>query len=1416
MGKSLSITMGKKKVKEVNPEVKEKKKNKKPIEEPEEIKKPQRGLAIGDNFGWTGKLPATLLHEHCQKQKWGKVIFDMKKTSKGFIGIANLSWENPKTKEVIHIKMMPDSDIYEPKETTNEARHYVATYALFRINYVKNMKMILPKIFRDYWSDLETKRLETLKSNKEKHDAIYNCNPFTVFLEQRAKSEQLLKEKEQKQQNDLKVRKPTVNISSSNKTLTTLLNLKSTTKRQGNMNQTCPSFPKKVWANAPFIDFPSELRISIENSIKNHINWILDDDASQNNEEYLHSLVRLGFRESHIKESFQYTSSFIDSLEWLLFHIPEDDLPPFFSKSDQDSSVSLKISKNIQFEYLVNRVSQSGFDMDEILTTLEENKNDELKTCVQLTHRIVEYSPVQGDFGESQELWEQEIDGIQMIDANKIHYIENSQNRIVTISLNSRNLKQDDLLSLKLYKSDNYPNDLLGIQLIVNNNSFKLANYIKLSILRQLIQYIIKNGFLGDCYIFSIVEWLEDNVSMIIDNPGPLIQGDLSSKSSREKNQAISSKKAFKNKREKKLQPEDIDNLSKKYQLKLKSNEILNSLKKRSELPAWKKREQLVSVINSNKVTIVTGETGSGKSTQIVQFILDYLNSTGDFESSIVCTQPRRISTIGLAERISEERNDDLGKETGYIIRGENKTSNETRISFVTTGVLLRMLQSLMTSSDQNENGIFNKLQYIFIDEVHERSVDSDFLLVILKKIMKKFPKLKIILMSATISVDKFRNFFNMDLNHIHIEGRTFPIKDYYLDSILNDLDYTITTSDQIIKPKADSHFFKQGNINYDLIASLCLKIDKELSEDRNKGSILVFLPGIMEISHCIRNIEKAFDESGRKNWCLPLHSALSSIDQKRVFKIPPKDARKIVVSTNVAETSITIPDCVVVIDSGRSKTLFFDSKIHTTKLIENWCSKAEVSQRRGRSGRITNGNCYHLYTKETETGMLDQPIPEIKRTRLENLYLVVKAMGIKKVEEFLSGGLDPPDQHSLSKSKKVLTEIGALNKDNLSHLGKYLSLLPTDLLSGKLLIFGCIFGCLEVCLTLAAIRSTGSPFLNNFENRERIKQTQNSFSKGQGDLIGMANAFRQYEDLKGESKNAKKFLNENFLSYLTLKEIASTRTQYISILKDIGFVAINYNPRNTNNEGHKSLNRNNENYSIIRAIIASSFYPQIARVQLPDPKYVQSLVGAIEIDPDAKQTKFWIRNENYIDNVKNGVEASDVLPATRAFLHPSSVLFETNNVNDSNTPSNEDFTNEEDINKVRQMYKDLKPRVPGSSNAAKATFVAYGTSHYTQKLYLRDITPTSTIAALLFGGDIAYDMTSQVTSGKSSPGIVLDNWMPIRTWCKNGVLIKRLRILLDSLIEDKLSNPHYSGNGDGSTSSNDEILVVIERILNI
>lgn len=1428
--------MGKKgKAKQEPPQVevkdaKLKKKSSNVKEEIEDPKKPQRGLAIGENFGWTGKLPATLVHEHCQKQKWNKVIFDMRKTPIGFIGIVNLSWENPKTKEVIHIKMIPDSDLYQPKETTNEARHFAATYALHRINYTKNMKMLLPVIFRNYWSDLEAKRLETLKSNKGHHDNIYNENPFLVFMLQREKREKLEKEKSIREQNDAKARKPTINILSKNSA--PKLNFSSDSKQKTNgtssdkvvkvkLLENVPEFPRKVWANAPFIDFPSDIRVSIERGIKNHIDWILDSSHSQldpeKKQEFTNQLLRLGFRDSHIQESLKYTFTFIDALEWLLFHIPEDDLPPFFCKRDEDSNVSLKISNNIQKEYLMKRLAESGFDNDEVVSTLKENNNQEIETAIRLSYKSSDYIPTNEAAEDGDLLWKQEIESIEVIGSNEIEFIEGTQERVVSIKLNPKNIEKN-LLCLKLYRVENYPNDLPGIQLVVTNSSFKLANYIKLSTLRQLNNYIVDNGFIGDCFIFSIIEWLEENISKVIDNPGPIITDSKIRESYRVSSTSSTNHKKHSHQVTKSiLTQKDIEKLALEQNKKLNTQDVKASIGKRSKLPAWNKKHELVSIINQNKVTLVTGETGSGKSTQIVQFILDDLNSKKNFESRIICTQPRRISTIGLAERISDERVNKLGNEVGYIIRGENKTNKFTRISFVTTGVLLRMLQSFLGSDSSSKLSIFDNLEYIFVDEVHERSVDSDFLLIILKRIMKKFKNLKVILMSATIDVEIFKNFFNTPVNHIHIEGRTFPIQDFHLDSILTDLDYTITNRDgEEIKPKADSQFFKSGTLNYDLISELCLNIDTKLAKESNDGSILVFLPGIMEINQCIRYIENAFSEENKKTWCLPLHSALSSNDQKRVFKVPSKGTRKIVVSTNVAETSITIPDCVVVVDSGRSKMMFYDANSNATKLIESWCSKAEIMQRRGRSGRITNGTCYHLYTKDTENQMLSQPIPEIKRTRLESLYLIVKSMGINKVEEFLNGGLDPPDASSLLKSKQFLSEIGALtNTEQISHLGRYLSYLPADLQSGKLLIFGCIFGCLDICLTLASLSVTGSPFLNSFENREAIKQAKSKFSKQNGDLVVSALAYNAYETLRLEGKNTKKFLSENYLSYLTVKEITSTRTQYLSLLKDIGFVPLSYNTKDSSDASFISLNKNKDNFQVISAIITGAGYPNVARVQFPDAKYFQSSAGAIEIDLDIRQIKFWIRNDAYITKVKADQDIGEDLPASRAFIHPSSLLFSDSNKTTEVTDP--DLLNEDgsvNMEKARSQYKaDLTPQVSGTGNSLKQSFVVYGSSSHTSKLYLRDLTPTSTLSTLLFGGDITYDLSNYVSSGKTSPGIVLDSWMPVRTWCKNGVLIKRLKTLLDKAIEDKLSNPSYT-NMKSDLNATDDIISVVEKVL--
>ncbi|GEQ72968.1 hypothetical protein JCM33374_g6656 [Metschnikowia sp. JCM 33374] len=1406
-------------------------KNVSPDKEESGPQKPQRGLAIGDNFGWTGKLPATLLYEHCNKQKWNKVIFDMRKTSKGFIGIVDLSWENPKTKQVIHVKWSPETDLLPPRETTNEARHFAATYAMYRLNYVKNLKMVLPSIFRDYWSDMDAKRQQVLKKDKSAHDKFYNANPFQVYLEEVAEKAAREKERQTRENSDAKIRKPTasINITAVKSDCSTGAKADRDKPRNPNHPNGGPrpnrskvslrQFPigKKAWENAPFVDFPSEIRSSMEASIKHHINWVEDlgsaetKPKSASSDTWVAQLTDLGFRPSHAKEATRHTVTFVDALEWLLFHVPEDDLPMFFAKRDEDNSLSLKISTDIQTEYLLQRLALSGFDKDEILATFKENDNNEFKTCVALTHKTIAYSPEPFEAtGDEFDMWLMELEGIESIGSNKIAFSDD-QKRVATISLNVQGVTQG-MLSAKVFYSEGYPHVLPGVQILVNDASFKLANYIKLSIIRQLLDYILTNNLIGECMVYTMVEWIENNVARVIEDPGSLLttpqENTDKAKRSQHSKKSLSSRSTSKTIT---LSKSEIHDLSREYGERQKSAQFKASVSQRQKLPAWRKRDDLVDIITSNKVTLVTGETGSGKSTQIVQYILDHMCAENNFSGSIICTQPRRISTIGLAERISDERVTKVGSETGYIIRGENKTSKSTRLSFVTTGVLLRMLQSYLSSGNAVDSGIFEHLEYIFIDEVHERSVDSDFLLIILKKIIGKLPKLKIVLMSATINTDVFMKYFDTRVHHLHIEGRTFPIEDYYLDTILEDLDFSIQTYDgQMIKPKADSNFFKTGSLNYDLIAQLCLFIDDKLTHERNTGSILIFLPGIMEISRCIKKIEQKYSDSGKSCWCLPLHSALSSKDQTRVFKNPPRNTRKVVVSTNIAETSITIPDCVVVIDGGRSKSMFFDAKANTSRLVETWCSRAEMSQRRGRSGRIQNGNCYHLYTRETEKAVLGQPIPEIRRTRLENLYLVVKSMGINKVSEFLNSGLDPPEEQSLNKARSMLFELGALTGDevneSLSHLGKYLSFIPTDLQSGKLLILGCIFRCVDTCLTIAAVCSGGSPFSSNFDIKDEVRKAKSKFGKNQGDLMASALAYHEWENLPHQQR--KKFISENHLSYMTLQDIQSTRTQYLSTLKEIGFLPFSYR-----SSEESKFNQNSRNFTLIRAIITGSFTPQLARVQLPDPKYAQTLVGAVEIDADAKSTKFWIRNEKYIDQCNNK-ETINEMPATRAFIHPSSLVFSDSGAGAS-LPNIEDLTLEDgslDMGKVRQQY-DMTPSAKYNSTAMhKAPFVVYTSSNETSKLFLRDITPTTTVGALLFGGEISFDVSTNLSSGKRCPGIVLDKWMPVRTWCKNGVLLKRLRVLLDQVIENRLSNPEQ----EKAEGADEEILDIVAKALTV
>ncbi|KAH3672046.1 hypothetical protein WICMUC_004473 [Wickerhamomyces mucosus] len=1359
----------------------------------------------------SGKLPINLLHEHAQRSKWEKVEYDMFKIKDGMKSVAKLNWIDPKSKEKITIKC--DHDL-TPKNTPIEARYDAATIALHRVCFNKNLSMVLPREYKDIWIDCEIKRKLLLKENKLKHDQIYNNDPFKVYLDLKTSKANNAKILEIKKINDLKSNKKSpivlTSINKNNESSSSSLNSSSTKKclkPQNIPSQTFPTvkFPKKIWDQALSFKLSTKQHELIQNSIKTHINWKLYSERSSNGSRNINFeiLKDLGFRDSHIKESLNYQ----DPLSFLLFNIPDDDLPEFFSITNNIPTKDL-ITITHKNEFEIKKIMEFGISRNKSILTMNENNKSLNNSIISLTQNLIYYK-YQGDQeSNSLELWEEEIESLITIFNDDIKEV------VKIIDESTISIQFNNFLNISIYKSQNYPLELSGFIVSPNDsNKFKLPNYVKLKILEKLADYV-QNNLLGDCYIYSIIDWLQQHCERIIETPGLLLDTKNNIDDELEEDFKDSQVNSQFKKNSNFIKYQDLNLIKLNYESRLNSSELSKRIKDRSKLPAWKEKSKIIDLIDSNQITLITGETGSGKSTQLVQFILDeLLYKNSDFKTQIICTQPRRISAIGLAERVAHERVTTLGDEVGYMIRGVNKTTNNTKIKFVTNGILVKFLQN----GDEFLNNTI-----LVIDEVHERSMEIDLTLIMIKRLLSKNKKLKIVLMSATVDIKIFQTIFH-DLKSTHISGRTFPIQDFYLGDVLNKTQFKLNINDELVQPKPDSKFFQQGNINYDLIAQLVNKIDEQdLANDDFEGSILIFLPGIAEISKCIRTIENTF---GKASIVLPLHSALTSNEQQKVFgKYPGR--RKIIVSTNIAETSITIDDCVVTIDSGKVKQVTYNNIDNTTKLVEIFESKAEAKQRRGRAGRVSSGISYKLFTENTFESMLSNPIPEIKRINLDSLYLVVKSMGIIDVVDFLKVGIDPPEIASVLKSEEILKCSGLIDEYNdLTQLGNYISMLPTvDPKHGKLLIYSIIFNITDIGILIASVLSVGNIFLkNNIGNRDFYKA---SLSKDYGDLLSAVLLVKKYLDLTGDSKAQKKFLTDHQISFLKINEIKTCKVQYISILKDIGFIPFSYS------EKDPGFNKNDDNLSLLKSLITAAFYPQVARVQFPDPKYLNTSSGSVEIDQDSKLIKYWIRNEEYItklNEIRNKDQAKEIvndsLPATRAFIHPSSVLFETSNkeldvsqlkelqelekLKDDVIKREDGLLDFEDLQKLKQRQENWKPQLKSASSSASTLknqqFLVYNSSSMTNKLYIRDLTPTSVLSALLFGGPLRYDLNNK---NKSSPGIVLDDWLPIRTWCKTAVLIKELRVLLDQTIMQKLES------ANNTSRKNDEVLNLIIDLL--
>ncbi|KAK1384094.1 RNA helicase [Heracleum sosnowskyi] len=554
------------------------------------------------------------------------------------------------------------------------------------------------------------------------------------------------------------------------------------------------------------------------------------------------------------------------------------------------------------------------------------------------------------------------------------------------------------------------------------------------------------------------------------------------------------------------------------------SSEGQKMLEFRKTLPAYKEKDSLLNLVAQNQVVVVSGETGCGKTTQLPQYILESeVEAARGAACSIICTQPRRISAMSVAERVAAERGENLGESVGYKVRLEGMKGRDTRLLFCTTGILLRRLLV-----DRMLKGV----THVIVDEIHERGMNEDFLLIVLKDLLPRRPELRLILMSATLNADLFSSYFG-GAPMIHIPGFTYPVRSHFLENILEITGYRLTTDNQIdnygqdkmwkmqkqalrkrksqiasavedtleavdlreysLRTRDSLSCWNPDSIGFNLIEHVLCHICRK----ERPGAVLVFMTGWDDINS-LKGQLQAHPLLGDPSKVLLLgcHGSMDSTEQRLIFNKPEEGIRKIVLATNMAETSITINDVVFVVDCGKAKETSYDALNNTPCLLPTWISKASARQRRGRAGRVQSGECFHLYPRCVHDAFADYQLPELLRTPLQSLCLQIKSLQLGSISEFLSRALQAPEPLSVQNAVEYLKTIGALDEyENLTVLGQKLSVLPVEPKLGKMLILGAIFNCLNPIMTVVAGLSVRDPFLMPFDRRDLAEASKAQFS---------------------------------------------------------------------------------------------------------------------------------------------------------------------------------------------------------------------------------------------------------------------------------------------------------------------------------
>jgi len=531
----------------------------------------------------------------------------------------------------------------------------------------------------------------------------------------------------------------------------------------------------------------------------------------------------------------------------------------------------------------------------------------------------------------------------------------------------------------------------------------------------------------------------------------------------------------------------------------------MSILEQRESLPIYKLKEELIKAIHDNQILIVVGETGSGKTTQMTQYIAE---AGFTARGMIGCTQPRRVAAMSVAKRVAEEYGCRLGSEVGYTIRFEDCTSPETEIKYMTDGMLLR--EALIDS----EMGIYS---CIMLDEAHERTICTDVLFGLLKKAVKARPELKLIVTSATLDAVKFSEYF-FEAPIFTIPGRTFPVEIMYCR-----------------EPETDY-----------LDASLITVMQIHLNEP--PGDVLLFLTGQEEIDTACEVLFERMKSLGPEVpelIILPVYSALPSEMQSRIFDPAPPGTRKVVIATNIAETSLTIDGIMYVVDPGFVKQKVYNSKTGMDSLVVTPISQAQAKQRGGRAGRTGPGKSYRLYTERAyRDEMLPTPVPEIQRTNLASTLLQLKAMGINDLIGF--DFMDAPPVEAMIHALELLHTLSALDDEGLlTRLGRRMAEFPLEPNLSKMLIMSVNLQCSDEILTIVSMLSVQNVFYRPKEKQQIADQKKAKFNQAEGDHLTLLAVYNSWK----QNKFSSAWCYENFVQQRTLKRCQDVRKQLMGIM---------------------------------------------------------------------------------------------------------------------------------------------------------------------------------------------------------------------------------------------------------------------------